>query len=89
MFRISIQEPADHPLVLRVMPCRLALEESDTSLAQCDGDFHAFIAERKILRGWQEVRDDPELAERMVAILDSSAHRFAFLFASSLHRRSE
>jgi hypothetical protein len=83
MLRIGIEEPPDHALVLRVMFSRLTLEELDASLAQRDGDFDAFVSKDEFLWARKEVRNDPEVSERFVGILDFLAHRFSYLSANS------
>ena len=42
---IGIEQSSDHPLVLRVVLARLALEELDATLAQRDGDLDTLIPE--------------------------------------------
>ncbi len=83
MLRIGVKQSADHALILRIVSARLVLEEFDTTLAQGNGHFHAFIPEDEILRARQEIRNDPEGPEGFVRVLDSLAHRFAFLCANS------
>ena len=62
MLGICVEQPSNHPLVLRVVPLRLGLEKFDTSLAQGDGDFDPFVLKHKILRPRQEVSDDLEVS---------------------------
>ena len=52
---VSIEQPANHALVLRVVFRNLRLEELDTLLAQGDGDFDTFLLKRKFIGGRQKV----------------------------------
>ena len=58
MLGIGVEQPPDHPLILRVVSLRLGLKEFNTALAQSDGDFDPFVLKHKILRSGQEVSDD-------------------------------
>ena len=89
MFGVRVEQSSDHPLILRVVPLRLGLEELDTTLAQGDSDFDPFVLKHKILRPGQEVSDDLRVSEAFVCVLDFRAHRFACLSASSPHQRCE
>jgi hypothetical protein len=89
MLRIGIEQPPDHALVLRVMFPSLTLEELDAPLAQCDGNFHAFVPKGEFFRARKEVRNDLEVAEGFVCVLDFPAHIFACLSASNRLRKSE
>ena len=40
---VQVEECADHPLVLSVVPFGFLLEEVDTGLAQTDGDLDLFL----------------------------------------------
>ena len=77
MLRIGIEQPPDHALVLGVMLPRLTFEELDTSLAQRNGDLHAFVPKNQFLWPWKKVRNDREVSERFVGVFDFPAHRFA------------
>ena len=83
MFRVGVQKPADHALILRVVLSRLPLEELDAAPAQGDRDFYAFVPEHQILGAREKVRNDLEVAEGFVRVPDFLAHRFAFLCASN------
>jgi hypothetical protein len=48
--RIGIEKTPDHPLILRVVLSRLALEEVDATLAQRDGDLDPFVPEHEVFR---------------------------------------
>src|SRR3989304_6967202 len=85
---IGVEQLADHALVLRVVLARLRLEELDAALAQGDGHLHALFAEDEILRARQKIRNDSQVSEGLVRVLDFLAPRFAFLFASSRLRGS-
>jgi hypothetical protein len=68
MRRVCVEQPPDHPLILRVVLARLALEELDAAPAQGDGDLDAVFAEDELLRTREEVRDDAELSEGFCAL---------------------
>ena len=89
VLRIGVEQPPDHALVLRVMFPRLTLEKLDAALAQRDGDFDSFIPKDEFLRAGKDVRNDLEVSEGFVRVLDFLAHRFAYLSASSQPRKSE
>ena len=89
MLGIGVEQPPNHPLILRVVLLRLGLEEFDTTFAQSDGDFDAFVLEHKILRPGQEISEDFRVSEGFVCVLDFRAHRFVCLSANSLHQRCE
>ena len=89
MTRVGIEQSADHPLVLRAVLRGLALEEFDTALRKRDCDFYAFFAKGERLRGRQEVRDDLQLAQRLIGVSDFLGHRFACPFASNPRQRYE
>ncbi len=89
MIGIGIKQPADHTLVLRMMLPRLSLEEVDASLAQRNGDLDAFVPKDQFLRLRKKVRNDLEVFERFVGVLDFPAHRCACLSASSRLQISE
>jgi hypothetical protein len=50
MLGIRVEQPSDHPLVLRVVPSRLVLKELDTTLTQSDSDLYPLFAEDKVFR---------------------------------------
>src|SRR6185503_20233571 len=83
MLGIGIEQTPDHALVLRVVLLRLALEKLHAALAERDRDLDPFIPENQVLRVRQEVRDDLWVAEGLVRVPDSLAHRFVFLCARS------
>jgi len=86
---ISVEQPPDHALVLSVMFPSLTLEELDASLAQRDSDFDSFIPKDEFLRARKEVRNDLEVSQWLVRVLDSFAHTSACLSASSRLQKSE
>ena len=86
---IGIEQPTDHSLVLRMMFTCLALEELDASLAQRNGDLDAFVPKDQFFGPGKEVRNDPEVSEGFVGVLDFLAHRCACLSASSRLQKSE
>ncbi len=89
MLCIGIEQPADHVPVLRVMFPRLTLEELDTSLAQCNGDLDAFVPKDKLFGPREEIRNDLEVSEGLIGVLDSLAHSSACLSASDQLQKSE
>ncbi len=89
MLHIGIEQPPDHALVLGVMFPSLALEELDASLAQRDGNLGAFVPKDEFLGPRKEVRNDPEVSEWFVCVLDFLSHIFACLSASNRLRKSE
>ena len=89
MLGIGVEQPPDHALVLSVMFPGLPLEELDASLAQGDGHFDPFVPKDEFLGARKEVRNDPEVSEGFVRVLDFRAHRFAYLSASNRLRKSE
>src|SRR5882724_12792075 len=89
MLRVSVQEPPDHALILRVVPSRFGLEEIHTAFAQRDGDLDPLVPEDQILGAGKKVRNDPWVSERFVRVSDFPDHKSACLSASSRRRRSE
>lgn len=83
MLDIRIEQPPDHPLVLSVVPSRLVLKELDTTFTQSDSDLDPLVAEDKVFRTRQEIRNDLNVSERFVGVLDFRAHRSVCLFANS------
>jgi hypothetical protein len=65
------------------------LEEFNASLTQRDGDFDSFIPKDEFLWARKEVRNDLEISERFVGVLDFPAHKFACLSASNRRRKPE
>src|SRR6185503_8544310 len=55
MLRVSIEEAADHPLILRVVLARFVLEELHAALAQGNRDLDAFLPKHQILGSRQEI----------------------------------
>src|SRR6266702_5927670 len=89
MLRVSVQEPPDHALILRVVPARFGLEEIHTAFAQGDGDLDPLVPEDKILGSGKKVRNDPWVSESSVRVSDFPAHISACLSASSRRQKSE
>lgn len=89
MFRVRVEQPPDHALILGVMFPSLTFEKLDTSLAQHKGNFDAFIPKDEILWPWQKVRNDLEVSEGFVCVFDFLAHIFASLFSSSRLQKCE
>jgi hypothetical protein len=86
---IGIEQPANHALVLCVVFPRLPLEELNASLAQRNGDLDAFVPNDQFLGPREEVRNDLEVSEGFVGVLDFPAHRCACLSASSRLQKYE
>ena len=86
MLRIGIEEAPNHPLILRVVLPRLALEEVDAALAQRNGDLDPFVPEDEILRQRQKITDDSQSSQRLIRVSDSRAHRSSSLVARSRRR---
>src|SRR5437879_1782276 len=89
MLRVSVQEPPDHALILRVVPSRFGLEEIHAAFAQRDGDLDPLVPEDEILRAREKGRNDPWVSERFVRVPDFPAHISACLSASSRRQKSE
>ena len=89
MLRVSVQEPPDHALILRVVPARFGLEEVHAAFAQCDCDLDPLVSEDKILRARKKVRNDPWVSERFVRVPDFLDHIFACLSASTRRQKFE
>ncbi len=64
----------------------LLLKEGDAAPAQANGHFLANLFECKLIRGWQEVRDDLDRANGLSRVFCFPAHKLPFLFASSLRQ---
>lgn len=58
MLGIGVEQPPDHPLILRVVLLRLGFEEFDATPGQGDGDLDPFILKYKILRPGEKISDD-------------------------------
>ena len=84
-----VEKPTNHALVLRVVLCRLALEELHAAFAQSESDLDAFLSKDEIFWGRQKVRHDLGLAQGLIGVLDFRAHRFAYLCANSPLQKSE
>lgn len=89
MRRVGVKQPPDHALVLRVMFPSFTLEKLHASLAQGDGHFDSLISKDEFLRTREEVRNDLQVSERFVGVLDFLAHTLACLSANSRLRKSE
>ena len=89
MLGIRIEQPPNHPLILRVASLCLCLEEFGATLAQSDTDLHPFVLKYKILRPWKEVSHDLRVSEGFVGVFYFRVHKFVCLSANSLHRICE
>ena len=86
MLRIGIEEPTDHALILRTMLFSFALEELDATLRQGERNFDTLFIQNQVLRFRQKVRNDLQLSQGLVRVLDFRAHKFAFLCANNRRR---
>lgn len=75
MFRIGIEQPSDHALVLRVVFSSLILKGGDASLAQCNGDLDPFVQKDKLFGPRKEVRNNSKISERFIGVFNFLAHR--------------
>ncbi len=89
MLGIGVEQPPNHPLILRVVLLCLSLEEIDAALAQRDGDLDPFILEYEVLRTREKVSDDLGVSEGFARVFYFRAHKFVCLSASSLHQICE
>jgi hypothetical protein len=89
MLRVSVQKPADHALVLRIVSSRYGLEEFHTAFAQRNGDLDPLVPEDEILRARKKVRNDSWVSERFVRVSDFPAHICACLSASDGRKTSK
>ncbi|MNC87385.1 hypothetical protein D3C83_31080 [compost metagenome] len=89
MTRVGIEQPADHPLVLRSMFRGLPFEELNAVLRERDRHFHAFLAKCERLRGRKKVGNDFQFAQRLIGVSDFPGHKFVCPFASNRHQRFE
>ena len=84
---IGVEQPPDHPLVLRVVFPRLGLEELDTAFAQRDRHLDPFIPKDQVRGTRKEVRNDLQLSQWLVRVPDALLHTWACPFASNRPRR--
>jgi len=68
---ICIEQPPDHPLILRVVSTRLVLEKLDAALAQCDRDLDPLFPKDQVLGARKEV--DPHHGRAEQERLDQRA----------------
>lgn len=87
VFSIRIEQPPDHPLILRVVSTCLVLEELDAAFAQCDRDLDPLLPKGQVLGPRKEVRNNLQPSERFVCVPDVLAHMFACPSASNRLRR--
>ena len=74
MLGVSIEQTADHSLVLGVVPSRLVLEEFDAAFAQGDGDLDTLFAKHQLIWRRQEVADHSRF-NGMTCVFYFRAHR--------------
>jgi len=86
MLCVGIKQASDHSLILRVVLECLTFEKVDATLAQGERYLDSVIAKDQVLRKWKKIGNNFKLSEGLVCVLDSRAHRFAFLFANNLPR---
>ena len=55
--RVTVEQAADHPLVLRAVLLCLALEKVDAPFGERNCDLHSIFPERELFRGREKVRD--------------------------------
>ena len=84
--RISIEQPADHPLVLRAVLRGFPLEEFNAALRERDRHFHPFLAKSERFRGREKVGNDFQLAQRFIGVSDFVGHKYVCPFASNRHQ---
>jgi len=83
---VGVQQPTNHPLVLRAMLLGLAFEELHAALGEGDGDLYALVLQNQVLRLGEKVRNDLHSSQGLIRVSDFRVHRFAFLYASSPRR---
>lgn len=86
MLGIGVEQPPNHPLILRVVLLRLGFEEFDTTLAQGDGDLDPFVLKYKFLRPGKKVSYDLGVSEGFVRVFYFRAHKFVCPSANSLRQ---
>ena len=85
---ISVEKPPDHSLILGIMFLRLTFEELDAAFAQGERYLDSFIPKDQVFRAGKKVGNNLKLSEGLVGVFDFPAHRFAFLSANNLLRKS-
>src|SRR3989442_15163689 len=86
---VAVEKPANHPLVLRAMPLGLALEEVHATLGERDRYLYPLLPKHKLLGRGQKVTNHSQLAQGLVSVPDSPAHRYASPCASNRRQRCE
>ena len=56
VFSVGVEQPPDHPLVLRVVFPRLSLKELDAALAQCNRHLDPFVPKDQVVGARKKVR---------------------------------
>ena len=83
---VSVQQPADHSLVLSAVSLSLALEKFDAAFRKRNSHLYAFLTDGEFLRSRQKVRNDFQLSQGFVGVSDFRGHRSVCPFASNLHQ---
>lgn len=83
---VSVQQLADHPLVLSAVSLGLALEKFDAAFRKRDSHLHAFLTDGEFFGSGQKVRNDFQLSQGFVGVSDFRGHRPVCPFASNRHQ---
>ena len=83
MLGVSVKQPPNHSLILRIVLLSFGLEEFDATFAQSERDLDALVSKHQVLGPREEISDDLGVSEGFVRVLYFRAHRSAFPFASS------
>jgi hypothetical protein len=80
---VRIKKPANHALVLGLVPRCFGFEEFDALLTQGQRDFHALFAESQLGRRRKKIWDNANLTNRLIGVFDFCAHKLPFLCANN------
>jgi len=83
---VEVQEAAYHFLVRSAMLFGLLFEVIYRILAQSDCDFDLFFVERQFTLRWQEIINNPDIAQGLIRVFYFLFHKFSFPFANNLLR---
>jgi len=86
---ISVEQAADHPLVLGAVTFSFTLEEFDAAFRECNSYFDPFLSDGEFSRIGEKVRNDLKSSKRLVSVLNFRGHRCVCPFASNRHQRFE
>jgi len=84
--RITVEQAANHPLVLRTVFFSFTLEKLDAAFRERDSHLHAFLANCQLFGRRQKVRNNPKFSQGFVGVLDFRGHRSVCLFANNRHQ---